>query len=142
MKLRAALNDRRLTLFEGTLVDVCKQRPDVQYTVASLLDHMVCFVSCVHVDMRQSAIDCEHIQRRTHTPIHARAHLSTHARAHLPTHARTHPPAGLDAAFHDQRGDALGAEADVPEARPHLLALLLGERSLVASVLAEARACE
>jgi len=40
MKLRAALNDRRLTLFEGTLVDVCKQHPDKQYTVASLLDHM------------------------------------------------------------------------------------------------------
>jgi betaine lipid synthase len=40
MKLRTALNEGRLTLFEGTLVDVCKKFPDKQYTVASLLDHM------------------------------------------------------------------------------------------------------
>jgi len=40
MKLRAALNEGRLTLFEGTLVDCCKQFPDKVYTVGSLLDHM------------------------------------------------------------------------------------------------------
>ncbi|EKX35615.1 hypothetical protein GUITHDRAFT_97763 [Guillardia theta CCMP2712] len=36
-KLREALNAGRLSLFEGTLVDVCKK---AVYTVASLLDHM------------------------------------------------------------------------------------------------------
>lgn len=40
MKLRTALKEKRLTLFEGTLVDVCKKFPEQQYTVASLLDHM------------------------------------------------------------------------------------------------------
>ena len=39
-KLRAALKEDRLTLFEGTLVDVCKKLPQNKYTVASLLDHM------------------------------------------------------------------------------------------------------
>mmetsp|Transcript_64644 Transcript_64644/g.154320 ORF Transcript_64644/g.154320 Transcript_64644/m.154320 type:complete len:676 (+) Transcript_64644:146-2173(+) len=38
--LKKALAAGRLSLFEGTLVDVCKQRPEQVFTVASLLDHM------------------------------------------------------------------------------------------------------
>lgn len=38
-KLRTALMEDRLTLYQGTLVDVCKDH-SVQYTIASLLDHM------------------------------------------------------------------------------------------------------
>ena len=92
MKLRAALNDRRLTLFEGTLVDVCKQRPDVQYTVASLLDHMVCFVSCVCMLICDKVQSIANIYRdeRTHLPstctlIHTRTCTTTHPRSHPPT---------------------------------------------------------
>lgn len=98
MKLRAALNDRRLTLFEGTLVDVCKQRPDVQYTVASLLDHMVCFVSCVYMLKCDKVQSIANIYRdaRTHTPTHGHTYLHTrtlvHTRTCTPTHRHAHPP--------------------------------------------------
>lgn len=86
MKLRAALNDRRLTLFEGTLVDVCKQRPDVQYTVASLLDHMVCFVSCVYM------LICDKVQSIASIYRDERTHLSTHVHTYPHTHVHTYPP--------------------------------------------------
>lgn len=39
-KLRASLNAKKLTLFEGTLVDALRHFETAQFTVASLLDHM------------------------------------------------------------------------------------------------------
>lgn len=38
--LRKSLNEGKLTLFEGTLVDCLKADEKTKYTVASLLDHM------------------------------------------------------------------------------------------------------